>query len=116
MSTRTITANAPCVATNIQSALDSIPSAAPSAATKAAREYISRRSRGTHPAGDFDAYRRFTLDPSEICDCCTYIRAPSKRFPFSQMVHARTLKHVAHMFGIPEKDVRAAVQQIEGTR
>ncbi|WP_157943479.1 hypothetical protein [Pseudomonas orientalis] len=49
--------------------------------------------REIHPEGEFDNARRWY--PSERCECCDYIRTPSRAHPFSLMVHARTLEHVA---------------------
>tara|TARA_R110001606_G_scaffold363430_2_gene517539 strand:+ start:6643 stop:6906 length:264 start_codon:yes stop_codon:yes gene_type:complete len=78
----------------------------------AAKEFIARRKRITHPKGEFDNAGRFYLDESEQCECCADIRSPSRTHPFSQMVHARTLKHVCKMFDADEKEVRKIVKDI----
>lgn len=65
-----------------------------------AREYINRRDRICHPGGSFDSGGRFSL--SEKYDCCDGIRSPSRAYPFSEMLHGRTLGHVAHEFCIEQ--------------
>lgn len=78
----------------------------------AAIEFINRRDRRTHPAGTFDNGGRFYLADEEKCACCESIRNPSRAYPWSEMAHGRTLKHVAHLFGVDEKSVRAEVKKI----
>lgn len=56
-----------------------------------------RKTRTTHPAGKSDGKRWYMAD-CERCDCCRTIRAPSAVFPWSQMVHCRTRKHIATLF------------------
>lgn len=56
-------------------------------------EFAKRQKRLVNPAGSFDKQGRFYLDQSEIKSCCQGIRQPSKAFPYSQMLHARTKKH-----------------------
>lgn len=77
----------------------------------AAREFIARRDRRTHPEGSFDRKSRFTL--SERCSCCAGIRTPSARFPWSEMKHGRTAEHVAHLHGVNPADVRKVARQLE---
>ncbi|GAA3954406.1 hypothetical protein [Allohahella marinimesophila] len=64
----------------------------------AATEYLMLKSRRKHPEGTFDDARRFSL--ATRCECCLSIRTPSRRYPYSEMVHGRSLKHVAHEFGL----------------
>jgi hypothetical protein len=59
----------------------------------AAEQYTKLRDRVVHPDGEFDKQGRFSL--TTRCECCEGIRSPSRAHPFSQMVHARTLVHVA---------------------
>jgi len=63
-----------------------------------AKEYISRQDRLSHPAGAFDNAKRFSL--AEKYQCCDEIRYPSRRFPFPEMTHGRSLQHVAHELGV----------------
>lgn len=67
---------------------------------KAAKETIALRDRTVHPAGLFDNGGRFYI--ASRCDCCIGVRSPSRSFPFSEMVHARSAVHVAHTFGVQE--------------
>lgn len=64
----------------------------------AAQEYLKLQSRDEHPDGYFDTAGRFFLEKK--CSCCMGIRSPSRSFPYSELVHARTAKHVAHSFGV----------------
>lgn len=43
--------------------------------------------------GKFDKAGRWYPDESEQRECCKSIRPPSRRFPFSLLSHACTLKH-----------------------
>jgi hypothetical protein len=54
-----------------------------------------RSDRITHPHGKFDNAKRWYPSDEEKCDCCEYIRGPTRAFPFSYMTHCRTKKHVA---------------------
>ena len=76
---------------------------------EAVTEYLKLENREIHPEGTFDKGGRFYLAESEKCDCCRGIRSPSRAYPYSEMVHARTLKHVANKFGVDEKDCRKAL-------
>lgn len=60
-------------------------------------EYAARQSRRTDPDGSFDRQGRFDLSDQEYCSCCIPVRSPSRRWPYSQMTHARTLKHIRHL-------------------
>lgn len=77
----------------------------------AAREYIALRDRQQHPAGRFDRKGRFEL--AQTFECCRGIRAPSKRYPYPEMLHGRTVIHVAHIHGLPVEIVRRAVFLVE---
>lgn len=63
--------------------------------------FLRRQNRDEHPEGETDNGNRFYLAHSFAC--CTAIRAPSREFPWSQMIHARTAVHVAHEFGIENR-------------
>ena len=75
-------------------------------------EYLKLKNRKTHPEGTFDSGGRFYLAESEKHDCCRGIRSPSRAYPYSEMVHARTLKHVAHKYDVDEKDCRKALREM----
>jgi hypothetical protein len=61
--------------------------------TKIAKSFIELKDRITNPEGTWDKGGRFYLDNS--FECCKYIRTPSRRWPYSEMLHGRTLEHEA---------------------
>ena len=71
---------------------------------EAGTEAWQRRMRHSHPDGAFDTAGRFTL--SERHPCCEAIRAPSRSYPYPEMVHGRSVPHVAAEFGV--EAIRAA--------
>lgn len=63
-----------------------------------AREmYVSRKERLSHPDGTFDKGGRFYPSEHETCACCAQVRSPSRAWPYSYMVHCRTLKHCTEL-------------------
>lgn len=81
-------------------------------AQKAAQEYLDRQNRKSHPAGEFDNGGRFYLADEERCKCCASIRNPSRRFPYSEMTHGRTMKHVANLYNVSVADVRKELKEL----
>ncbi|MDP9438450.1 MAG: hypothetical protein M3P49_06875 [Actinomycetota bacterium] len=79
----------------------------------AAAEYLARRDRLTHPEGEFDSGGRFYLYAREKQGCCAEIREPSLAHPYSYMVHARTLGHVASLYAAEAKAVRRAAKALD---
>jgi hypothetical protein len=70
-------------------------------ALMAAGVYVSRKHHRTNPHGYFDhAGRWYPSDLLEWADCCGKIRSPSRRWPFSYMVHCRSLTHICTRFGV----------------
>lgn len=65
---------------------------------QAAVTYTLRKERHEHPSGSFDAARRWYPDESEDLDI-SGLRPPSRAWPFSYMLSARTAKHCAHLLG-----------------
>jgi hypothetical protein len=63
-------------------------------------EYFARRERRIHPVGEFDNIGRFFI--SEGCACCDSLRRPTRTRLYSQMIHGRSLKHVAHKYQVSE--------------
>jgi len=61
--------------------------------TQIANLFISLKEREENPEGSFDKAGRFYLENK--FDCCDYIRTPSRRWPYSEMIHGRTLQHAA---------------------
>jgi len=78
------------------------------------REYIDLRDRVTNPEGTFDKQGRFYIAGRSEYACCQAVRSPSRRFPYSEMKHGRTLKHVAAKNGVDIKLCRKALKEIEG--
>lgn len=81
-----------------------------SKAQKAAQEYLNRKSRATHPSGRTDNGGRWLPSESEKCDCCDRIRTPSRAYPWSLMLHCRTAKHIANLYGVSEKELKAELK------
>lgn len=76
----------------------------------AAEHYIKLRDRDMHPAGNVDSAGRFFLD--RRYECCRGIRSPSRNYPFSEMVHARTVLHVACELKL--SDYIKAIRKVSG--
>lgn len=79
---------------------------------EAAKEYIDRRDRTSHPDGKFDKASRWYPSVDEEQTCCT-VRSPSRSYPFSLMVHCRTIKHIATKYGLSELELLRAVKTME---
>jgi hypothetical protein len=73
----------------------------------AVAHYLDMDDRKARPEGTFDNANRFYLKTT--FKCCEGLREPSRAYPWSQMVHAKTAIHVAHQFGIADRvaDIRA---------
>jgi len=69
-------------------------------------EYLNRRDRVSHPQGRLDNGGRWYPSAEERRECCRTIREPSRKWPFSLLVHCRSLRHVAHLYGVDEKELR----------
>lgn len=80
---------------------------------QAARTFIARRDRTAHPTGKFDNAGRWYPSEAETCDCCSAVRSPSRAHPYSYMVHCRTLKHVANLYGVSESELRKEVRRLD---
>jgi hypothetical protein len=57
-------------------------------------DFIELHHRVLNPDGSFDKQGRWY--PDIQCPHCASIRAPSRAFPYSLLVHCRTAKHVYH--------------------
>lgn len=72
------------------------------ACVAAAIEYMRRKARKTHPPGTFDNAGRWYADErTSAVRCC---RDPSRAWPYSQMKAARTVAHVAEVYGVDYLD------------
>lgn len=81
--------------------------------SNAVRTYLNRRDRLSHPVGKFDKAGRWYPSEEETCECCKYIRTPSRAWPYSYMTHCRTIEHVAHLYNVDAKELRRAVRAQE---
>jgi hypothetical protein len=55
--------------------------------------YAGLQARVIHPPGVFDSDGRFYLTEFRA-ECCNRIQSPSRLYPYSEMVHGRTKKHL----------------------
>jgi transcription initiation factor TFIIIB Brf1 subunit/transcription initiation factor TFIIB len=79
----------------------------------AARLYINRRDRDEHPSGEFDKKKRWYPKPDERRECCNHIRSPSSMYPYSLLVHCRSIKHIAQLCGVDEVKLRRRIRELE---
>jgi hypothetical protein len=78
----------------------------------AVRTYRHRQVRLTHPDGRTDRGGRWYPSDEERQACCT-VRSPSRKWPWSLMLHCRTLRHIARLYGVNESELRGEVKQNE---
>lgn len=78
----------------------------------AAIEYKKRQSRKRQPQGYFDNAGRWYPDKDERQECCRLIRAPSKQYPYSLMLHCRTARHVARLYDVSKGELLAMAQTL----
>ena len=81
--------------------------------TVAARTYLDRRDRASHPAGSFDKAGRWLPTGDEYQSCCASIRYPSRAWPYSLLVHCRTAEHVASLYGVDALTVKRTARQLD---
>jgi len=77
----------------------------------AAQQYLDLRDRRADPDGTFDTAGRWY--PAQELTCCGKIRTPSRSWPYSYLVHCRTMAHVAAQSGYPVPTLLAAVKRID---
>ena len=78
--------------------------------------YLNRKHRSEHPEGKFDKQMRWYPSEREKCECCEWIRQPSNAYPYSLLLHCRTMKHVANLYGITEKELKDGLKNELMTR
>jgi hypothetical protein len=76
--------------------------------------YLDLQGRRTHPNGATDTGGRWY--PDHYLDCCKKIRTPSRRWPWSLMMHCRTMVHVAEQTNYSLSTIRTAVNRIRKER
>lgn len=79
---------------------------------EAALEYIRRQEREAHPLGEFDHAGRWYPVEEERRPCCGRVRSPSRAYPYSLLLHCRTIGHVAALYGVGEEELRRAVRKM----
>lgn len=82
----------------------------PQRISQAAQAYFRRKSRREHPEGQFDSAQRWYPSEDERQTCCGKIRHPSRSYPYSYMVHCRTVEHVARLYNVTPEELRAAIK------
>lgn len=80
------------------------------ALTQATATYLARKDRTAHPTGEFDKRGRWYASATESQSCCAGIRTPSAAYPYSEMIHCRTIEHVAALHGVEAAALRRAVR------
>ena len=80
----------------------------------AAQTYLDRHFRVAHPKGNFDKAGRWSPAKTEHCQCCDGIRQPSRAWPFSLMLHCRSIRHVASLYSVDYVELRKAIKAIQG--
>ena len=78
---------------------------------RAAQAALALKRRDIHPDGHFDNGGRWY--PDALCDCCQSVRSPSRAYPYSLLVHQRTVKHVSQEYGVPVGALRKRVRELE---
>lgn len=73
---------------------------------KAIEEFKSLQSREINPVGEFDKAGRWYPSDTEQAECCKGLRSPSRAYPYSLMVHCRTLKHICTKHGLDYREVK----------
>lgn len=91
-------------------------------ALDAARAYLSRNNKlpngsggiayGKGPHGKRDSQGRWYPAEDERLMCCNAVRGPSREWPYSLLTHCSTMSHVARLYQVELRDVRAAVKRI----
>lgn len=99
------------VAERITAERDSIPREQRIA--QAAQETVARKARRSNPAGSFDRWGRWYPAPEEKCPDCSAIRTPSKRWPYTLLLHCRTAQHVAARAGLSSVEVKRAARAMQ---
>lgn len=81
----------------------------------AAAELLRRRQSAgwSREAGTWDAAGRWYPSPEEQRPCCTCVRAPSRRWPYSLLNHCRTVRHLALRFEVDPRRMRMAAKAVQ---
>lgn len=75
----------------------------PDPKVRAAARYVRRRDRIEHPAGYWDKGGRwFPIDETEAKLLVGRFRSPSREWPYSYLLPARTLRHCCELEELPD--------------
>ncbi len=83
---------------------------------EAAIEFIERQNRISHPDGSNDKGGRWYPSDGERQLCCQSVRSPSRGYPWSYMVHCRTAKHIATLYGVDERSLKRLATYLKSTQ
>lgn len=78
----------------------------------AAKCYLDRKARRTHPAGNLGKGGRWTPAPEERRSCCNDICRPSRAWPWTLNRHCRSLEHVAALFEVDALQLRRKAAEL----
>ena len=76
----------------------------------AAHEAYARKHRHSHPIGTFDPDGVFRL--MERCECCANLQQADRERPYLEMLHGRTVTHVALLYDAPKLHVQRLVRAL----
>jgi hypothetical protein len=85
----------------------------PQALEAAYRTWRARQDRTAHPAGHTDRGGRWYPADDEYRPCCDQVRSPSRAYPWSLMLHCRSITHVAALHGVPAAALRAHARSLQ---
>lgn len=69
---------------------------------RAAALLNARQAREVHPDGTFEKHGVWYPSDTERQPCCEGLRNPTRKYPYSLIVHCRTAKHIAHLCDVPK--------------
>lgn len=72
----------------------------------AIQKFMALQAREINPVGTFDNAGRWYPDVDEKCDCCKSVRSPSRAYPYSLMLHCRSLRHICTKYELDYKEVK----------
>lgn len=80
---------------------------------KALAVYVNRKHGGELPHGHFDNTNRWWPEPGEMQQCCEHIRNPSRQRPNTLLQHCRTIRHIACLYLVLNRELAHAVHAWE---
>lgn len=78
----------------------------------AAREAQARRARVSDAVGTYTSRGQWYPDDVLERRTCCRTHVPRQTVPLAVLIHCRGIKHVAHLYDVPEKAVRAALRKL----